>query len=178
MVLAVMPVTTPFMLVAINVIGVTVPTAPTRETDSFAVVVNPDDTRLYELDVRVDVRDANMIPRESLSGYVTNTLEKTEVLLTLAPALPAIANLVFEESSVRCRVVLPVIWPAPVVRVKILPDEVVHPNADGVTPEIKCPVAPSPFTNPAACVTVPTNVPLVRLVMQIALGAATPQIGK
>jgi len=47
-----------------------------------------------------------------------------------------------------------------------------------VEPKSKYPVDPFPWTYPAACVTVPLNVPLDPLIIPIALGAAIPQIGK
>jgi hypothetical protein len=51
-------------------------------------------------------------------------------------------------------------------------------NPEGETPKSRYPVLPSPCTNPSPGVTVPWNVPLVRLFAQIAFGAAACQTGK
>ena len=52
------------------------------------------------------------------------------------------------------------------------------PSVPGVTPVSNQPVVPLLCTNPVPWVTPPLNVPLVRLRRQIALAAATPQIGR
>jgi hypothetical protein len=56
--------------------------------------------------------------------------------------------------------------------------EVDKPSVPGVTPVSNQPVIPSLWTKPEPWVTVPLNVPLVRLRRQIALAAATPQMGR